>query len=168
MSILPSLSHINGDKHKNEMLAFLTTESSNRNNYLTKQGEEGSKLYFLISGRVKVFYNLPSGRNMLVSEVSDGTMIGEECIFDECGLYKYSTQVSSQEVKILSLTKKYCQNKLPYETLIEITNYFIAKDRSRMSLVKKLGDKSKVAKIINSTKLHKSTSNNLLVQKKDP
>ena len=152
MKILPSLTQINGVVHVSEMLAFQQVETYSKNSYITRQGEEGQKLYFVKDGNVKVFHKADSGKNMLVSEISEGTMIGEECLFNESGDYKYTTQASSLETRIFSLAKKYCQNKLPFDTLLEISLQFMSKDKSRLSTIENLGDKTKVYELINSTK----------------
>ena len=100
--IMPKLNEINATKYMEDLLNSVETISFSKNTSLTVQQEEGDKVYFLKSGIVKVFYKLKSGKVINTSELGPGAVIGEECLFDEHGLYKYSTKVYSLEVKLLT------------------------------------------------------------------
>lgn len=154
MQVMPSLSVINADKYVNDMINTLVTETWKKRSLITKQGNEGNKLYFVKSGTVKIFYKIPStGKVVNISEVESGCLLGEECLdLINDGFYKYSCQVSSIECTFLTLPKRYFQTKLPHETLTDLFSTFQEKDHHRMHTVAGLCNETELAEILDATK----------------
>lgn len=148
-SVMPNLKEINADKYVIDIIESLANRSQLKGFKLTEQDVVQNEMYFLREGTCKIQYKLPSGKAIDICEVKEGSILGEECQFyDEC---KYTTIVTSNEVKMYTLPLKFCRRSLPAISLQYIMDGFEKKDKYRMNKMEKLVCITKTSDYVDST-----------------
>lgn len=67
----------------------------NRGEFLFRQGDEANHFYFVISGCIKLFRNLPDGTEKIFGLASDGQAFAEALMFKSLDTYPVSAQAAT-------------------------------------------------------------------------
>ena len=141
-NVMPKLDEINADKYVTDILINFANDGLTKGAIVTKQDLLGDRIYFLSEGICKIQYRLASEKLMTICEVSAGTVIGEESLFNMDNKYTFTVVVQSQEAKFLTLYRKYMQKSIPFSTLEDLKNSYDMKEKARMNYIEKQdGDK---------------------------
>jgi CRP-like cAMP-binding protein len=94
------------DLSENEMLAMLRAlrlACYDPGEIIVTEGEPGAGLFLLISGVVKIFARNPSGHNLPVSVLTEGSFFGEMSLLS--GKPRNATCIAAESVELLELPK---------------------------------------------------------------
>ena len=135
--VMPNLANVTAEKYIIDMINSLVAETHHKRHILTRQNEVSFKIYFIKSGTVKVSYRLNNKTVVDLCEVAENSLIGEESLFCDRGLYRYTTEVISKDAKFFVQNKKYFETKMPFDALKDLSIVNQNKERQRMNIVEK-------------------------------
>lgn len=135
--VMPSLDDIHADKYVEEILLNFNNCEHLKGFKLTDQDVNNNVLYFQREGSCIVQYKLETDKVIRLVELTHGSVIGEECQFNEDEKCKFTVFVSSQKATFLKLTKTFCQNNLPQLTLKNQKNAYDIKEKNRIEYIEK-------------------------------
>ncbi|MEW6685472.1 MAG: cyclic nucleotide-binding domain-containing protein [Candidatus Edwardsbacteria bacterium] len=103
-------------------LLFITREK-----YLAKEtplffeGDEGSELYIIISGKIKISKRIPGGPDQILATLSAGDYLGEMALIDD--FPRSATATVQEDCLLLSLQKEDFDSLLSAEPLLSLKLY---------------------------------------------
>ena len=112
----------------------------NRGDMIFKQGEEPHVLFMLLEGKVRLTKNLFSGKKRFLSEISDGTIFGEDCFLGDRGVYICDAEAASHTVTLevpWQYFYSFCDNMCDHHKQI-IKNMFGILSDKEMRAMKKI------------------------------
>ena len=149
-NVMPKLDEINADKYVTDILINFANVGYTKGTVVAKQNLVGERIYFLKTGICKIQYRLPSKKVITICEITSGTVIGEECLFNMDNKYTFTAVVHSQEAKFLTLYRRYMQKSIPFSTLEDLKSSYDMKDKARMNYIKKMAVDNDLAEILDA------------------
>jgi len=124
LKILPSLDIAENSVVRDHLVSIADVNEYPYGKKLTNEGDVGEDFYFLIQGHCELIKTLiydkserlkginplygltkTAKEEVIISTVEKGTLIGDEIIFDEQGIYRYSVRVSSDAAQFIKFKK---------------------------------------------------------------
>jgi len=142
LKILPSLDKVENSVVRDHLVAIADVNEFPYGKKLTNEGDIGEDFYFLIQGHCELIKTLIYDKSerlkginplygltktvkeeVIISNVEKGTLIGDEIIFDDQGIYRYSIRVSSDTAQFIKFKKNLFLFRCKKEILDDLENY---------------------------------------------
>eukprot|EP01017_Pseudomicrothorax_dubius_P019290 TRINITY_DN2118_c0_g6_i6.p1 TRINITY_DN2118_c0_g6~~TRINITY_DN2118_c0_g6_i6.p1 ORF type:complete len:493 (+),score=58.95 TRINITY_DN2118_c0_g6_i6:537-2015(+) len=138
---VPHLEHLRESESQDEYLSLFKEERYTIRSFITKQGNFGSRIYFLFKGVCGIYKNTVKNNKKILVKICDigpGTTFGEEIMKDEGGCYLYNVKVESEEAKIFSISVSELRMRFPPQIADSILENFAGKERYKQNDIGKI------------------------------
>ena len=85
-------------EEQDELRSMMSRTTLRRGETLFNEGEDGDRLYILVSGKVKLGHTSPDGRENLLAVLGPGEIVGELTLFDPGPRSTTATAVAPTEL----------------------------------------------------------------------
>ncbi|MFS0862893.1 Crp/Fnr family transcriptional regulator [Fredinandcohnia sp. 179-A 10B2 NHS] len=93
-SINENITQFLSDENLNKLQSIMKTKTMKAGTHLFWEGEEVEKMYYILSGRVKLRTSSENGKDFLLSIKDEGSLVGEFGGFNDEVYYSYRAEVS--------------------------------------------------------------------------